>query len=175
MSKEAKARIRINDNGIGVTYVYFLQGVNTKGWNIGITPAIGKEDGAGYGRTLTPCINTVSFRLWEESMTKQIFVNLPIKNLNKSIDFFTKLGFTFNPQFTDETASCMIVAENIFVMLFNPHASRPRVALGMDLPEPLPVDVGIDLGGGDVCMAEHHLDRAQVCPPLEEVGGKGVP
>jgi len=53
--------------------------------------------------------------------------------------------------------------------------SRPRVALGMDLLKPLPVDVGIDLGGGDVCVAEHHLDRAQVCPPFEEVGGKGVP
>lgn len=54
-------------------------------------------------------------------------------------------------------------------------SSRPWVALGMDLPESLPVDVGIDLGGGDVRMAEHHLDRTQVCPPLEEVGGKGVP
>lgn len=45
----------------------------------------------------------------------------------------------------------------------------------MDLLEPLPVDVGINLGGRDVCMTEHHLDRAQVCPPFEEVGGKGVP
>ena len=50
-------------------------------------------------------------------MTKQIFVNLPVKDLNKSIDFFTKLGFTFNPQFTDETATCMIVSSDIFVML----------------------------------------------------------
>ena len=50
-------------------------------------------------------------------MTKQIFVNLPVKDLNKSIDFSTKLGFTFNPQFTDETATCMIVSSDIFVML----------------------------------------------------------
>lgn len=50
-------------------------------------------------------------------MQKQIFVNLPVKNLEKSIDFFTSLGFSFNPQFTDETATCMIVADNIFVML----------------------------------------------------------
>ena len=50
-------------------------------------------------------------------MTKQIFVNLPVKDLNKSIDFFTKLGFTFNPQFTDETVTCMIVSSDIFVML----------------------------------------------------------
>jgi predicted lactoylglutathione lyase len=50
-------------------------------------------------------------------MATQIFVNLPVKSLNKSVDFFTKLGFKFNPQFTDETATCMIVAEDIFVML----------------------------------------------------------
>lgn len=50
-------------------------------------------------------------------MVTKIFVNLPVKNLNKSIAFFTRLGFTFNPQFTDETATCMIVAEDIFVML----------------------------------------------------------
>jgi predicted lactoylglutathione lyase len=49
-------------------------------------------------------------------MTK-IFVNLPVKNLPKSIEFFNKLGFTFNPQFTDDTATCMIVADDIFVML----------------------------------------------------------
>lgn len=50
-------------------------------------------------------------------MVKQIFVNLPVKDLNKTIAFFTKLGFTFNPQFTDEKATCMIIGENIFVML----------------------------------------------------------
>ena len=50
-------------------------------------------------------------------MAKKIFVNLPVKDLNKSVAFFTKLGFTFNPQFTDETATCMIVAEDIYVML----------------------------------------------------------
>jgi len=50
-------------------------------------------------------------------MAKQIFVNLPVKDLKKSVDFFTKLGFTFNPQFTDDNATCMIVSETIFVML----------------------------------------------------------
>ena len=44
-------------------------------------------------------------------------MNLPVKDLNKTIEFFTKLGFTFNPQFTDENATCMIVGEDIFVML----------------------------------------------------------
>jgi hypothetical protein len=50
-------------------------------------------------------------------MSTQIFVNLPVKDLQQSIAFFTNLGFQFNPQFTDETATCMIVSENIFVML----------------------------------------------------------
>ncbi len=50
-------------------------------------------------------------------MATKIFVNLPVKNLKKSIEFFTKLGFTFNSQFTDDTATCMIVTEDIFVML----------------------------------------------------------
>jgi len=48
---------------------------------------------------------------------KQIFVNLPVKDLTKTVEFFTKLGFRFNPQFTDDNATCMIVADNIFVML----------------------------------------------------------
>ena len=50
-------------------------------------------------------------------MATKIFVNLPVKDLNKSIEFFTKLGFSFNPQFTDEQATCMIIGENIFAML----------------------------------------------------------
>ncbi len=50
-------------------------------------------------------------------MATKIFVNLPVKDLKKSITFFTHLGFSFNPQFTDETATCMIIGENIFAML----------------------------------------------------------
>jgi uncharacterized protein len=50
-------------------------------------------------------------------MANSIFVNLPVQNLKKSIDFFTRLGFRFNAQFTDDTATCMIVSDNIFVML----------------------------------------------------------
>lgn len=52
-----------------------------------------------------------------KAMSKKIFVNLPVKNLKSSVDFFTRLGFKFNPQFSDETATCMIVSEDIFVML----------------------------------------------------------
>lgn len=50
-------------------------------------------------------------------MFKEIFVNLPVKDLNKSIKFFKELGFNFNLKFTDENAGCMIIGENIFAML----------------------------------------------------------
>ena len=50
-------------------------------------------------------------------MPTQIFVNLPVKDLGKSMDFFKSLGFAFNPQFTDETAACMVVSGDIYVML----------------------------------------------------------
>ncbi|MDO8252409.1 MAG: VOC family protein [Rhodoferax sp.] len=50
-------------------------------------------------------------------MATQIFVNLPVKELARSVEFFTRTGFTFNPQFTDEKATCMVVADDIFVML----------------------------------------------------------
>ena len=50
-------------------------------------------------------------------MKKQIYVNLPVKDLKKSVDFFTKLGYTFNQQFTDENATCMIISDEIYVML----------------------------------------------------------
>ena len=50
-------------------------------------------------------------------MATKIFVNLPVQDLQRSIQFFTALGFSFNAQFTDETATCMIVGDDIFVML----------------------------------------------------------
>ncbi len=50
-------------------------------------------------------------------MNKNIFVNMAVKDLKKSTEFFTKLGYTFNQQFTDETATSMIISENIYAML----------------------------------------------------------
>jgi len=49
--------------------------------------------------------------------SRKMFVNLPVRDLKRSVDFFTKLGFTFEPKFTDENATCMIVGEDAFVML----------------------------------------------------------
>lgn len=50
-------------------------------------------------------------------MAKKFFVNLPVKDLKKSIEFFTGIGFTLNPLFTDDNAACIIISENIFAML----------------------------------------------------------
>lgn len=50
-------------------------------------------------------------------MAKQIFINLAVKDLQKSMAFYTALGFTNNPQFSDETGKCMVWSENIFVMI----------------------------------------------------------
>jgi uncharacterized protein len=50
-------------------------------------------------------------------MVKQIFINLVVKDVQKSMNFYAALGFTNNPQFSDETAKCMVWCENIFVMI----------------------------------------------------------
>ena len=50
-------------------------------------------------------------------MTKSIFVNLPVADLQKSKAFYEALGFKNNPQFTDDSAACMVWSESIFVML----------------------------------------------------------
>jgi len=50
-------------------------------------------------------------------MARKIFVNLPIKDMVRSQAFFRSLGFTFNPQFTNEQGACMVVSDSIFVML----------------------------------------------------------
>lgn len=50
-------------------------------------------------------------------MSKQVFINLPVKDLKKSMAFYEAIGFTNNPQFTDDTAACMVWSDAIFVML----------------------------------------------------------
>lgn len=90
-------------------------------------------------------------------MTTQIFVNLPVKDLDRSVAFFKRLGFNFNPQFTDENATCMVVADNIFVMLlvekyfstFTPRAisdahTRSEVIVSLSAESRAEVDARVD-------------------------------
>ena len=63
-------------------------------------------------------------------MGKQIFINLAVKDLAKSVDFYTALGFSNNPQFSDNSAKCMVWSETIFVMIlthekFESFATKP--------------------------------------------------
>jgi len=63
-------------------------------------------------------------------MRPQIFINLPVKDLDKSMNFYTKMGFTNNPQFSDDTAKCMVFSEEIYVMIlthdkFKSFATKP--------------------------------------------------
>ncbi len=63
-------------------------------------------------------------------MAKQVFINLAVKDIQKSMGFYSALGFTNNPQFSDDTAKCMVWSENIFVMLlthekFKTFATKP--------------------------------------------------
>ena len=52
-----------------------------------------------------------------EARSRKVFINLAVRDLQKSMDFFSKLGFTFNPQFTDDNAACMVLSTEGFVML----------------------------------------------------------
>jgi predicted lactoylglutathione lyase len=71
-------------------------------------------------------------------MSKQIFINLAVKDLDKSQDFYAALGFKNNPQFSDNSGKCMVWSENIFVMImthekFASFASKPIADTKMSL------------------------------------------
>ena len=102
-------------------------------------------------------------------MPTQIFVNLPVKNLSKSVAFFTHLGYQFNAQFTDENATCMIINESIYVMLlvesrfkdFTPKAicdtskaTEVLIALSCDSREAVSEMVQKALAAGGTTFAE---------------------
>ena len=83
-------------------------------------------------------------------MPTQIFVNLPVKDLERSKNFFTALGYSFNSQFTDENAACLVISDNIYAMLLvepffksftqkeitdTSHSTEAILALGVDSRE----------------------------------------
>jgi uncharacterized protein len=53
----------------------------------------------------------------KKNMASKIFVNLPVKDLDRSTAFFEKLGYSFNPKFTDASAACMVISDDIYAML----------------------------------------------------------
>jgi uncharacterized protein len=83
-------------------------------------------------------------------MSRKVFVNLPVRDLDRSVRFFTALGFTFNPQFTDDKATAMVVNDDAFVMLlvddfFSTFTGQPvpttrEVVVGLSADSPEEVD-----------------------------------
>jgi uncharacterized protein len=74
-------------------------------------------------------------------MARKIFVNLPVQDLQRSMAFFAALGFTFNKQFTDDTAACMVISDDIYAMLLT-HAkfrefTRKEIADATEVTEVL--------------------------------------
>lgn len=68
-------------------------------------------------------------------MEDKIFVNLPVKDLDKSMDFFKKLGYSFNQQFTDATAACLVISENIYAMLLTHDKFKQFTPAGKQLAD----------------------------------------
>jgi predicted lactoylglutathione lyase len=104
-----------------------------------------------------------------ESVATKIFVNLPVKNLEKSKAFYESLGFRNNPQFTDDTAACMVISEDIYTMLlteakfreFTPKAicdakksTEVLVALSMESRQQVVGVVGKAVAAGGATYAE---------------------
>jgi len=108
-----------------------------------------------------------------EPMTKMIFISLPVTNLGHSIAFYTALGFTNNPQFSDETAACMVWSETIQLMILThekwqeftdrpiPEPGSSAVMLALTLESRAAVDAMNDAaaahgGTGDINPAQDH-------------------
>ena len=106
-------------------------------------------------------------------MAKQIFVNLPVRDLPRSKAFYEALGAVNNPQFTDETAACMVLSDTIYVMLLT-HAKwatfttkavvdahqSSEVALALTLDDRPAVDAM-------VAAAAAHGGKADINPPQD--------
>ncbi|SEJ39681.1 hypothetical protein SAMN05216327_109241 [Dyadobacter sp. SG02] len=83
-------------------------------------------------------------------MATKIFVNLPVSNLNRSKTFFEGLGFTFNPQFTDENAACMVISDAIYAMfLTRPYFGTFTQKQICDAHENTEVLIALDAGSRD--------------------------
>lgn len=54
-----------------------------------------------------------------EKRSRKLFVNLAVRDLKRSMDFFSRLGFTFNPQFTDDKAACLVFSDDAYAMLLS--------------------------------------------------------
>jgi predicted lactoylglutathione lyase len=120
--------------------------------------------------TATPTIRNAGTK---PTTPRKLFVNIPVRDLQRSIDFFETLGFTFNTQFTDATATCMLVGEDAYFMLltadkFKDFSKRPMgnaqketnalFAISVDSREQVDVLVrkAINAGGSHAADPQDH-------------------
>src|SRR5437773_10661366 len=97
-----------------------------------------------------------------ETHSRKLFVNLAVRDLKKSMDFFRKLGFEFNPKFTDDKAACMIISEEAFVMLLGePKAVAAGGKHAMD-----PQDHGFMYGWSFYDLDDHHWEVLWMDPTV---------
>jgi predicted lactoylglutathione lyase len=106
-------------------------------------------------------------------VARKLFVNIPVRDLQRSIEFFETLGFTFNTQFTDATATCMLVGEDAFFMLmtaekFQEFSKRPMgdarretnalFAIGVDSRDEVDtlVETALAAGGSNATDPQDH-------------------
>ena len=106
-------------------------------------------------------------------MAKQIFINLPVRDLPKSKAFYEAIGAVNNPQFTDETAACMVLSESIYVMLLT-HAKWASFTTKTIVDAHQASEVMLALSADDrqavdtmVAAAAAHGGKADVNPPQD--------
>ena len=98
-------------------------------------------------------------------MISKIFVNLPVKDLAASMTFFKAIGFKFNPQFTDETAACMVMSDDIYAMLLT-HAKMKEFTSKIIADASLTTEVLTALAVESKSKVDEIVDRAS------KAGGK---
>lgn len=91
-------------------------------------------------------------------MSRQMFVNLPVSDLARSVEFFSALGFTFNPEFTDDRATAMVVSDDAFVMLL----AEPFFTSFTGQAVPSTREVIIALSARSPAEVDHLVERALV-------------
>lgn len=92
-------------------------------------------------------------------MSDMIFVNLPVASLSASVEFFGRVGYTFNPQFTDEATTCMVVSDHIFFMLHE-HEKFAQFAPGRSIAAPTSVEAIMALSASDRADVDTVVDAA---------------
>ena len=104
-------------------------------------------------------------------MKSQIFINLPVKDLEKSYQFYEAMGFTNNPQFSDETAKCMVCSEEIYVMLLTHEKFKNFVVKPItDVSKSTPLLLSLSLESLD--KVNQMVDRALAVGGREPVEAK---